>query len=94
MSQYARGATFERATKAHLEPVGYVVIRAAGSHGEADLVALRAGSMPLLVSCRINGKIGPLEREALHSAAKRAGGHPVLACRPSRGRIELRDVQP
>ncbi len=94
MSQYARGARFERAAKAHLESAGYVVIRAAGSHGEADLVALRAGGSPLLVSCRINGKLGPLEREALHDAAKRAGGYPVLACRPARGRIELRDVQP
>ncbi len=38
----AKGARLERIAKRRLERNGYVVIRAAGSHGPFDLVALRA----------------------------------------------------
>jgi len=36
---YQAGVRFERQRKKHWEEAGYVVIRAAGSHGFADLVA-------------------------------------------------------
>ncbi len=38
----AKGTRLERVVKRHLEERGYIVIRAAGSHGPFDLVALRS----------------------------------------------------
>jgi len=84
-----RGDYFERQVKAALQLAGWFVIRAAGSHGIADLVALREGRKPLLVSCKLNGRIGPAERADLLEAARSAGGRAILATRPRRGRILL-----
>jgi len=39
MTNYRRGGTYEYIAKKQLEEQGYVVIRSAGSHGPADLVA-------------------------------------------------------
>lgn len=94
MTFYARGAAFERQVKRQLEDMGWIVIRSAGSHGIADLVACLKGSAPMFVSCRIHGVLGPLEREQLHDAAARAGAIVRLAHRPKRGKIELTIVNP
>ena len=40
MTQYARGRRFEWKLAAQLKAAGAIVMRSAGSHGEADLVAL------------------------------------------------------
>ena len=94
MSLYSRGANFERAVKELFEGMGWpLVIRSAGSHGVADLVALRRGSRTQLISCRIHGKLGPLERESLCEAAKAAGAIPMMAHRPARGRIVISEVK-
>lgn len=84
-----RGDYFERQVRTALQLAGWFVIRAAGSHGPADLVALRAQRKPLLVSCKLNGRLGPAERQELLDAARAAGGRPVLATRPRRGRVLL-----
>jgi hypothetical protein len=54
----ARGASFERKVADLLESDGYLVIRAAGSHGAADLVALKLGQV-LFVQCKLNGRCDP-----------------------------------
>lgn len=41
MSRYAKGARYERKAKEELEADGWVVVRAAGSKGAADLMALK-----------------------------------------------------
>lgn len=83
------GDYLERQTKAALVAQGWFVIRAAGSHGLADLVALRHGVAPMLVSCKVNGRLGPGERTDLVDAATRAGGRPLMASRGRRGYIDL-----
>ena len=38
MTNYSKGANFERRVKRYLESCGYYVVRSAGSHGVLDLV--------------------------------------------------------
>jgi Holliday junction resolvase len=88
----AAGDYLERQTREALRAHGWIVVRAAGSHGIADLVALRAGNTPLLVSCKTNGKIGPQERTELVETAQRAGARPICAYRRQRGWVDLAPV--
>src|SRR4051812_30207374 len=84
-----RGDYLERQTKAALAVYGWVVVRAAGSLGPADLLAIRAGSTPLLVACKTNGTIPPAERAAIREAATLGGARPLLASRTKRGWVDL-----
>jgi Holliday junction resolvase len=88
-SNRRRGDYFERQTRAALEAVGWFVVRTAGSLGVADLVALQADFRPLLVSCKISGRIDPGEREALITAAEMAGARPIVASRPRGGWVDI-----
>lgn len=88
-SSRARGDYFERQTRDALKAHDWLVIRSAGSLGVADLVALRMGNTPLLVSCKLGGRIDPGERDDLELAARSAGARPVVASRPKNGRVSL-----
>jgi Holliday junction resolvase len=68
---------------------GWLVIRSAGSLGVADLVALRCGNTPLLVSCKITGLPPPHEREELLAAAATSGGRAIVATRDHPGWVSL-----
>lgn len=78
---YARGADAERRIKRELEARGAFVVRAAGSHGCADLVALwpvAVSAIPsyrpwLLQIKRGTGRCSPEERAELIRTAKRLG---------------------
>ena len=87
-----RGDYLERQARDALRAHQWVVVRAAGSHGPADLVALRAGRTPLLIACKVDGTIGPGERRALVDAADMGGARPMLASRERRGYVDLYDV--
>lgn len=84
MTHYQAGRVKEWRTRDLLVEAGYYVVRAAGSKGKVDLVALRLGEPPLLVQCKINGKLGPAEWNELYEVAQRTGGTPVLATTPPR----------
>jgi hypothetical protein len=60
----------------------WIVFKAHGSHGVADLIALRAGCPTLLVQAKKDGKIGPDEWNELVDVAERAGAWAVLVRRP------------
>lgn len=87
-----RGDYFERQTRDALEALGWVVIRSAGSMGPADLWALRRGDKPLLISCKLSGRIDPEERRQLLQVSEQAGARGVLAMRARPGYVELRTV--
>lgn len=89
MGNRQRGDYLERQAKAALENRGWWVIRAAGSYGAADLVALRAHFEPLALSCKLNGRIGPAERNALLTVADKTGLIPVICSRRNRGFVYL-----
>jgi Holliday junction resolvase len=85
---YRRGAEFERRVADALRLDGYLVYRSAGSHGEADLVALKAGEV-LLVQCKLAGPGGvrPAEWNVLFNVARHAGAVALIAHKPLRGKI-------
>lgn len=77
-----------------LRAEGWIVYRAAGSHGCADLVALMAGRTPMLVQVKASAKgpwdhFRPDERVALRAEAERAGADAVLCHWPARGSMLL-----
>lgn len=86
MTNYANGSAFERKVARLLSDDGYLVIRAAGSHGEADLVAIKPGQI-LLVQCKTSGRLDPGEWNAFYSAADSVGAVPLLAHRPAPGQV-------
>jgi len=60
MTKYSKGTRYEYEIKHYLESKGWFVIRAAGSHGKADLAAIKKGESPLLIQCK-NGRYDPRE---------------------------------
>ena len=86
----SRGHDRERAVRRILEGEDYWVCRAAGSLGDADLVALKPGRR-LLVEVKSTAagpfhSFGPRERAALRFAADVADATAVLCWWPPRGK--------
>lgn len=63
MTNYSRGATFERKIKKEYEGDGWYVIRSAGSRGPVDLVAIHWQLGVELIQCKLR-KPTKREREA------------------------------
>lgn len=84
-NNYAHGRQTEWAIRADLERHGYEVIRAAGSKGPADLVAIKPGQV-LLINVKRTRPPGPKERQALRALAKLIHpiGLPIVALKPPR----------
>lgn len=93
MTNYARGADFERKVQAHLESEGYVTVRSAGSKGAVDVVALKQGETLLVQVKRSNPRLSPADRSTLLRLAHLVGGVPVVAFQPGRGMpVEFREL--
>jgi Holliday junction resolvase len=69
MNNYTRGVVIERRAQAELEALGYLVIRAAGSKGPADLVAIAPGGVRLIQCKRTSGRAGSGLRATLRDLA-------------------------
>ena len=69
MSNYSRGADFERRVQKYFEKQGYFVIRSAGSHSLIDLVALKGGEVQL-IQCKTDGVLSVAERQQLQELAR------------------------
>ena len=63
-TNYRKGARLERLARLELERQGYVVIRAAGSKGACDLVALNQHEI-LLIQVKAEGVVRPVDRQKL-----------------------------
>ena len=68
MSNYSRGADFERRVQRYFEKLGYLVIRSAGSHSPIDLSAMKSGEISL-IQCKIDGVLSVAERKQLADMA-------------------------
>lgn len=84
-----RGINRERQLKALLEGDDWFVTRAAGSLGDADLVALKVGKRPMLIECKSTAagpfhSFGPKDRADLLFAAGLAGAEAWLVWWPAR----------
>lgn len=90
----SRGHDRERAVKAWFEARDWLVVRAAGSLGDVDLVCLRDGYTPVLVEVKSTAggpyeRFGPAAREELRLAARIAGAEATLAWWPPRGELRF-----
>lgn len=86
VSNYSRGADFERQVIKILILKGYAAIRAAGSHSPADIWATRNGKL-FFVQCKISGKLSPDEWNTFFDYATENGAIPIMASRPCRGAV-------
>lgn len=94
MTNYSRGADFERAVKADLEGKGWFVVRSAGSHGAVDLVAIGEGGVIRFIQAKINGKMSWKDREEITELAAEYGAEAIMASRPRRGMIDYEVIEP
>lgn len=98
MTNRERGDYLERQTARALRQYGWIVVRAGGSLGCADLVAIRVGKKALLIQCKVLGKgremprVDPAERAALYEAAQQAGARAIIATRYSGGHVALLEL--
>lgn len=83
MSNYRRGADFERRIARYYLKMGYFVIRSAGSHSPIDLVALKAGEVEL-VQCKIDGVLSVAGRQQLQELTRDTGCQVLLISRKDR----------
>jgi hypothetical protein len=67
-AKYRAGRDLEYAAARDLEANGYLVVRAAGSHGLADLIAFKTGEL-LIVQCKTDGKMTAQQRYRLTELA-------------------------
>ena len=72
MSNYSRGANFERRVRDYFEKGGWFVIRSAGSHSLIDLVALKGGEVQL-IQCKTDGVLSSIERAQLQELTRETG---------------------
>ena len=85
----SRGIDRERRLRDLLYADGWWTARAAGSLGDADVVALRAGATPRLIEVKSTTRgpyhgFGPARRIALRAAAHKAGAEAWLVWWPLR----------
>ena len=92
MTNYSRGYSFEQKIAGALVQDGYWCIQARGSHGIADVVALKPGQV-LMVQAKTDGAISIAEWNRLLEVATAVGAVPLLAYRPRRGVIAYWHLQ-
>ena len=80
------GIDFERRVRTELEADGYWTMRAAGSRGAVDVLAVKPGQVLGIQSKLSNPLLPPSERFALLAWATRCGGVPLVASRVRHGR--------
>jgi Holliday junction resolvase len=87
----SRGIQRERQLRHSLEADDWIVIRAAGSLGCADLVALKDGRTPMMIECKATARgpyagFPPAKRKDLRQVAEWAGADAWLVWWPPRGK--------
>jgi Holliday junction resolvase len=89
MSTRSTGIARERKLRERLELDGWWTCRAAGSLGDADVIALKQGHEPRLIEVKSTERgpfhsFGPADREALRLAAAKSGAVAWLVWWPCR----------
>ena len=79
MSNYARGAAFERRVQSLMEQLGYCTIRSSGSHSPADIWCAKRDKPLLLIQCKISGYVGVHEWNEFYDFCNQAGARPIVA---------------
>jgi Holliday junction resolvase len=87
-----RGIERDRAVRDHLAGEDWFAVCSRGSHGAADILAIRAGSTPRVIQVKSTAggpyeRFGPADRAELAFAARLGGANALLAWWPPRGRL-------
>jgi Holliday junction resolvase len=90
VSNAAFGHGRERKVAAQLTESGWFVLRAAGSLGVADLIALKAGHKPMMLEVKATARgpfagFPPADRAELIAAAEQSGARAFLVHWPKHG---------
>lgn len=89
----SRGIQRERDVRRVLESEGWWTARAAGSFGDADVIALKGGARPQMIEVKSTttpfAHFGPADRAELLDAADRAGADAFLAYWPKGGKLKF-----
>ena len=98
MSNAAFGHARERKVAAQLGEDGWYVVRSAGSHGAADLIALKAERKPMMI--QVKGVAAgpftgfpPAERRELLEIARQSGALAFLVHWPKHGKAKWYGVE-
>lgn len=91
-NKYRLGADLERRVMAHLDRLGFITIRSAGSHSYVDVAAMKNGKA-MLVQCKRGGILPLDEWNGLVAAADQAGAIPVMVENPHRGEVRWWTLQ-
>lgn len=92
MTNYARGDRAEKIAAARLRDDGYAVWQARGSHGAADLIAVKPGETLL---CQVKSGSKPMsgdEWNRLYTLAVSLSAVPLVADFPRRGHLRFREL--
>lgn len=92
MTAYQRGLRREKLTAGRLRDDGYFVIESRGSHGVADLAALKTGQALMVQVKNGDATLSHEGWNSLYEAARLAGAVPVVADWPKRGTLRLRRI--
>ena len=92
MSSYARGTYAEKQTAKVLRTDGYYVVESRGSHGVADLVAVKPGQVLLVQVKTGEGRLEGDWWNDLAWAARSCGALAIVADWPKRGQLRLRQI--
>lgn len=87
-----RGVDRDRRVRDLLASEDWFAVCSRGSHGCADVVAIRVGSVPKVVQVKSTAKspyerFGPGDRAELSAAARLGGAQALIAWWPPRGRL-------
>lgn len=90
----SRGIQRERQVRRILEEDGWWTARAAGSLGDADVIAGKAGFTPRLIEVKSTSRgpyehFGPTDRAELLAAGTKSGFDVELAWWPKHGKLEF-----
>ena len=92
MTNYDKGANFERRVMKHLRSQGFRVHRTAGSHTPIDVMAGIDGKC-YGIQCQIEKYFIPAKVEALMDEAQEYGAVPMLCWRDAKNKICLKEIQ-
>jgi len=95
MGKYAIGARLENTTKDILLEDDWVAVRAAGSHGIIDVIAIKRGIV-WFIQCRKGGNLALEERKELVALAKKHGAISILVYKTKEGIVfkEIKSKEP
>jgi len=85
VTQYQRGAAFERRVQKDMHDHGYLALRTPGSKSPTDIHCFKHGDEWVFVQCKTGGSLGPDEWNRFMDYCEEHGATPIMAEKATRG---------